>query len=142
MAKDYYRMLGVPKNATEVDLRIAYRLLSMEACGQHWSDKTPDEKALAKERFRDLTEAYGVLGSPGKRQQYDQLAERLTSAMFFPTKTRELLSMNSRMICYDLALGMRSWRLYSVRHSRDSFEQQLVPLQNRMVQHQLGSVRN
>ncbi|MEW5988115.1 MAG: J domain-containing protein [Chloroflexota bacterium] len=66
--KDYYRILGVDKNADEKEIKKAYRRLAR----QHHPDKNPNNKA-AEERFKDINEAYEVLGNPDNRAKYDQL---------------------------------------------------------------------
>jgi DnaJ-class molecular chaperone len=68
MAKDYYNILGVPKNASEDDIKKAYRKLAM----QFHPDKNPGKEAWANEKFKEINEAYGVLGNVEKRQQYDR----------------------------------------------------------------------
>jgi molecular chaperone DnaJ len=68
MAKrDYYEILGVEKNASEDDLKRAYRKLAI----QFHPDKNPGNKE-AEEKFREATEAYEVLKDSKKRSQYDQ----------------------------------------------------------------------
>jgi molecular chaperone DnaJ len=68
MAKeDYYTLLGVEKNASEEDIKKAYRKLAIK----YHPDKNPGDKS-AEEKFREATEAYEVLKDPKKRQQYDQ----------------------------------------------------------------------
>ena len=63
MAKrDYYEVLGVPKDATKDDIKKAYRRLAI----QNHPDKNPGDKA-AEERFKEATEAYEVLGDDQKR---------------------------------------------------------------------------
>ena len=63
MAKDYYSTLGVPKNASEDDIKKAYRKLAM----QFHPDKNPGKEAWANEKFKEINEAYGVLGNAEKR---------------------------------------------------------------------------
>jgi molecular chaperone DnaJ len=67
MAKDYYALLGVHRNATDADLKRAYRRLAHE----HHPDKNPGNKA-AEEKFKEISEAYAVLSDPQKRTYYDQ----------------------------------------------------------------------
>jgi curved DNA-binding protein len=66
--KDYYQILGVDKNASEKDIKRAYRKLAR----QYHPDKNPDNKA-AEERFKEINEAYEVLGDADNRSKYDQL---------------------------------------------------------------------
>jgi DnaJ-class molecular chaperone len=68
MAKDYYRILGVPKNASDAEIKKAYRKLAM----QYHPDRNPGKEKWANEKFKEINEAYGVLGDPQKRGQYDQ----------------------------------------------------------------------
>lgn len=66
--KDYYKILGVDKSASQDDIKKAYRKLAMK----YHPDKHQGDKS-AEERFKEISEAYEVLGSPEKRQQYDRL---------------------------------------------------------------------
>ena len=68
MAKDYYRILGVPRNASDGEIKKAYRKLAM----QYHPDRNPGKEKWANEKFKEINEAYGVLGDPQKRKQYDQ----------------------------------------------------------------------
>ncbi len=66
--RDYYDILGVPRNATEDDLKKAYRRLAME----HHPDMVKDgDKKAHEERFKEINEAYQVLSDPQKRKMYD-----------------------------------------------------------------------
>ncbi len=66
--KDYYKILGVPKKADEKEIKRAYRKLARE----YHPDINPDNKA-AEEKFKEINEAYEVLGSADNRSRYDQL---------------------------------------------------------------------
>lgn len=65
--KDYYQILGVSKNASEKEIKRAYRKLAQ----QYHPDKNRGDKT-AEEKFKDINEAYEVLSDPEKRQKYDQ----------------------------------------------------------------------
>ncbi len=68
MAKrDYYEILGVPRNATEEEIKKAYRKKAME----YHPDKNPGDKT-AEEKFKEAAEAYEVLRDPDKRAMYDR----------------------------------------------------------------------
>jgi curved DNA-binding protein len=66
--KDYYQILQVDKNASEKDIKRAYRKLAR----QYHPDKNPNNRA-AEEKFKEINEAYEVLGNPENRAKYDQL---------------------------------------------------------------------
>jgi molecular chaperone DnaJ len=64
--KDYYEVLGVPKEASEKEIKTAYRKLAM----LHHPDRS--DAPEAEEKFKELSEAYAVLSDPDKRQKYNQ----------------------------------------------------------------------
>ena len=66
--KDYYKILGVDRKASEEDIRKAYRDLAKK----HHPDRNPNNKQ-AEERFKEINEAYQVLSDPEKRGHYDRL---------------------------------------------------------------------
>src|SRR5207244_5027260 len=66
--RDYYETLGVSKTATDDEIRSAFRKLA----AKYQSDVAKDKKD-AKEKFKEINEAYEVLGDPEKRKKYDQL---------------------------------------------------------------------
>jgi DnaJ-class molecular chaperone len=67
--KDYYAVLGVAKNAQEKDIKSAYRKLARK-----WHpDANPNNQKEAEEKFKEISEAYEVLGDPEKRKKYDVL---------------------------------------------------------------------
>ncbi len=68
MAKDYYQILGIPKNASAAEIKKTYRRLAM----QYHPDRNPGKEKWANDKFKEINEAFGVLGDPEKRKQYDQ----------------------------------------------------------------------
>jgi curved DNA-binding protein len=66
--KDYYAVLGVPRDASAVDIKKAFRKLAR----QHHPDVAKDQGS-AEAKFKEINEAYEVLGDPEKRRKYDQL---------------------------------------------------------------------
>jgi curved DNA-binding protein len=66
--KDYYSTLGVAKTATDKEMKQAYRKLARK----HHPDVNPGDKA-AESKFKEINEAYEVLGDPAKRKKYDEL---------------------------------------------------------------------
>jgi molecular chaperone DnaJ len=72
--KDYYQMLGVPKNASAAEIKKAYRKLAQK----HHPDANAGNKE-AEERFKEVSAAYDVLGDAERRKQYDQVREMAAS---------------------------------------------------------------
>lgn len=65
--RDYYEVLGIPRNASETDIKKAYRKLALK----YHPDKNPDDKE-AEDNFKEAAEAYEVLRDADKRKRYDQ----------------------------------------------------------------------
>ncbi len=66
--RDYYEILGVDRSASDQELKSAYRKLAM----QYHPDRNPDSKQESEEKFKEITEAYGVLADAQKRAAYDR----------------------------------------------------------------------
>jgi curved DNA-binding protein len=64
--KDYYQILEVPRTASQEEIKKAFRKLAMK----HHPDRNKDDKR-SEARFKEINEAYAVLGNPEKRKQYD-----------------------------------------------------------------------
>ncbi|WP_049565430.1 molecular chaperone DnaJ [Streptomyces sp. SBT349] len=77
--KDFYKVLGVPKDATEAEIKKAYRKLARE---NHPDANTGD--ARAEDRFKDVSEAYDVLGDPKRRKEYDEARALFGAGGFRP----------------------------------------------------------
>ena len=68
--RDYYEVLGVARDASQDEVRKAFRKLARK----HHPD-VAENKATAEEKFKEINEAYEVLGDVEKRKKYDQLGE-------------------------------------------------------------------
>ncbi len=66
--RDYYQILGVPKDADEKAIKAAYRKLARK-----YHPDVAENKAEAAAKFKEINEAYEVLSDPDKRRKYDQL---------------------------------------------------------------------
>lgn len=76
--RDYYEVLGVDRNASDADLKKAYRRLAKK----YHPDINPGDKE-AEAKFKEINEAYGVLSDPQKRQQYDRFGHDGMNGMGF-----------------------------------------------------------
>ncbi|WP_111310021.1 DnaJ C-terminal domain-containing protein [Confluentibacter sediminis] len=81
---DYYKILGVPKTATEKDIKNAYRKLARK----HHPDLNPDDKE-AEKRFKEINEANEVLSDPENRKKYDTYGEHWKHGKAFEKSQRE-----------------------------------------------------
>src|SRR3990172_3271960 len=68
MSEDYYKTLGVAKDASSEEIKKVYRKLALK----YHPDKNPGNKE-AEEKFKKISEAYAVLSDSGKRQEYDNV---------------------------------------------------------------------
>src|SRR3989339_831415 len=85
MKRDYYEILGIEKNSTLQQIKKAYRSLALQ---YHPDRVSEDKKAASEEKFKEISEAYGVLSDQKKRAMYDQyghagIDQRFTSEDIF-----------------------------------------------------------
>ena len=66
--KDYYELLGVDRNASDSEIKKAYRKLAVK----FHPDKNPGDNS-AEEKFKEISSAFEILKDPDKRRKYDQL---------------------------------------------------------------------
>jgi curved DNA-binding protein len=76
--KDYYETLGVPRGASDADIKKAFRKLARE-----YHPDVAKNKKQAEEKFKEINEAYEVLGDPAKRKRYDELGANWRSGAEF-----------------------------------------------------------
>ena len=69
--QDYYEVLGVSRNATEQEIKSAYRKKALE----HHPDRNPEDREQAEEKFKEASQAYSILSDPQKRARYDQFGQ-------------------------------------------------------------------
>jgi len=74
MAEDYYKILGISRNASQADIQKAYRKLAREC----HPDMNPDDRA-AKDKFQQIQQAYDVLNDQEKREKYDRYGSSFES---------------------------------------------------------------
>lgn len=77
---DFYQVLGVARDASEDDIKKAYRSLARK----HHPDLNPDNKKASEAKFKEIQEAYDTLGEPEKRVQYDRFGKAAGQAGFNP----------------------------------------------------------
>ena len=82
MNKDYYEVLGVNKDATEQDIKTAFRKLSRKWHPDMQNGKSDAEKKEAEEKFKEIAAAYEVLSDKDKRQNYDTFGADSPSGNF------------------------------------------------------------
>ena len=75
---DYYKILGVGRDATADDIKKAYRKLAMK----YHPDKAKGDKKQAEEKFKQISEAYAVLSDPDKKKEYDEFGSQVFRQKF------------------------------------------------------------
>lgn len=70
-SKDYYKILGINKNASEDEIKKAYKKLALQWHPDRHANESEDKKKEAEEKFKEIAEAYSVLSDPDKKRKYD-----------------------------------------------------------------------
>ncbi len=108
--KDYYKILGVSSNATETEVKKAYRALALK----YHPDKNPDNK-FAEAQFKEIQEAYHVISNADKRRRYDE--ERVYSGYARERKTQ--VAVNTDWLigkAKELNMHLQKMDLYRMDH--------------------------
>jgi len=80
--KDYYQALGVSKEVSHEEIKKAFRRLAL----RYHPDRNPQSQKQAEEKFKEINEAYQVLGDESKRQQYDYMVVLTQRSQKFVTE--------------------------------------------------------
>lgn len=102
MLKDYYQVLGIPPEAGVNEIKKAYRHLALK----YHPDKNPGQ-TWAEEQFKLVSEAYGVLIDPRKRQEYDRQRQKT-----FQTREPAGFNFSQEEIFQDLMQDLSAWELF------------------------------
>jgi molecular chaperone DnaJ len=84
MSEDFYKILGVPKKASQEEIKKAYRKLARK-----WHPDINPGNTEAEQKFKDISRAYDCLGKEDKRKLYDEFGEEGLQGGFDPEKARE-----------------------------------------------------
>lgn len=90
--KDYYKILGVDRSASEADIKKAFRKLAHK----YHPDVSKEKDAEAK--FKDVNEAYQTLSDPEKKAAYDQLGQRREGSSFEPPTHMLVLRVEHQVV--------------------------------------------
>ena len=103
--KDYYQILNISQDASAEDIKKTFRQLAM----QYHPDRNPEDTRESGEKFKEINEAYEVLGDEQKRWQYDRLANLYD----YPGKTTyeedSILEMLRRMAGTNFIVRRPGW---------------------------------
>lgn len=129
--KDYYKTLGVGKKATQKEIKVAYRKLAHK----YHPDANPGSKG-AEERFKEISEAYEVLGNPKKRQEYDQMSQ-FFGADFGPGAGRGFKQSDYGRVFTDFGPGFSDLFDMFTGFSRSGTSRKRTPQRGRDLQYSI-----
>lgn len=123
MAKDYYAILGLDRNASIEDIKKAYRRLAFK----YHPDKNQGDKA-SEEKFKEITEAYAILSDETKRAKYDQFGYVNENDFDFNTSSFDDIFAYVNDMFGDLFgnFGSRSSNRYRQRRKGEDIQYQMV----------------
>ena len=107
--KNYYQVLGVDSDVSQEEIKRAFRRLAL----RYHPDRNPDDQKQAEERFKEINEAYEVLGDSSKRQRYDFLIAGRGQRRVFIEKdlfgrgysNRDIEELIKELAAFDIAFG-------------------------------------
>lgn len=95
--KDYYSILGVDRNASDTDIKKAFRKLAAQYHPDKQTDKSDEVKKQAEEKFKDINEAYQVLSDAEKRKHYNTYGTMEGMGGFEGASNEDLMEMFRKM---------------------------------------------
>ena len=114
MAKrDYYDVLGVNKSATPDELKSAYRKLAVK----YHPDKNPGDKA-AEDKFKEASEAYGVLSDKSKKENYDNFGHALSKMEEVEAVLVALVVLVAQIFLIFLRIFWRLWWRWKTKFTK------------------------
>ncbi len=101
--RDYYEVLGIARNATDKEIKRAYRQLAFK----HHPDR--NHELGAEQNFKKINEAHEVLSNPQKREAYDARQARYTQPRFTPKPYRPARSTSEELLRVLMQKGTPGW---------------------------------